>query len=144
MSEVRNYARECGIRCRQIRMAKGMSQQQLADKMNVTAAAISKWEKEGINNIDQIMRLSDILRQDITADQLDQEGTVGEVGKEILRRLAFSEGSISADDLFDDMYGMKQNRICNELFKLERIGVIVREQFWDFSNEERDYIFITA
>lgn len=144
MSEVRDYARECGVRCRQIRMSKGMSQQQLAEKMNVTSAAVSKWEKEGISNIDHIKKISDVLGQDITADQLDQEGSIGEIGKEILRELVTFDGNLSADWLFDSLYGMKKDRICNELFKLERIGTIVREQFKDFSGEDRDVVFITA
>ena len=67
----RDYSKECGIRCRQIRMSKGMSQQALAEKINVTPAAISKWEKEGISNIDYIMTISNVLGQDITSDQFD-------------------------------------------------------------------------
>lgn len=144
MNEVRDYARECGVRCRQIRMAKGMSQQQLAEKMSVTSAAVSKWEKEGISNIDHIKRISDVLGQDITADQLEQEGAIGEVGKEILRDLVMFDGYLDVDSLYSSLYGMKKDRICNELFKLERIGTVVREQFTDFSGEERDGLFITA
>ncbi len=144
MSEVRDYAKECGVRCRQIRMAKGMSQQQLADKLHVTAAAISKWEKEGISDINNIMKLSDALGQDIAADQLDQEGAVGEVGKEILNQLIEHKGYVEIDELSRNFYGMKSDRICNEIFKLERIGTVIREQFTDFAGNNRDFVFITA
>ncbi len=144
MEEKRDYSKECGIRCRQIRMSKGMSQQALAEAMNVTAQAISKWEKEGIGNIDHIMRLSNVLGQDITADQFDQDGSLGEVGKEILRIIIEAGGYAEFENFELDLYGMKSDRISNELFKLERIGTVVREQFKDFSGKERDAIFITA
>ena len=144
MEEKRDYAKECGIRCRQIRMSKGMSQQALADLVNVTAQAISKWEKEGISNIDHIMKLSSALGQDITADQFDQDGVLTEVGKEILRIIIEAKGYVDFSDIESNMFGMKSDRIGNELFKLERIGGVVREQFKDFAGEDRDGIFITA
>lgn len=144
MEEKRDYSKECGIRCRQIRMSKGMSQQVLAEKMNVTPAAISKWEKEGISNIDYIMKLSDALGQDITADQFDQEGVIGEVGREILRILVKNEGFVDFSVLEKNMFGMKADRISNELFKLERIGAVIREQFQDYLKHDRDGVFITA
>ena len=140
----RDYSKECGIRCRQIRMSKGMSQQALAEKINVTPAAISKWEKEGISNIDHIMKISNALGQDITSDQFDQEGALGEVGKEILRILIEKGGYEEFENLELELFGMKADRISNELFKLERIGTAVREQYKDFACKERDGIFITA
>ena len=140
----RDYSKECGIRCRQIRMSKGMSQQALAEKINVTPAAISKWEKEGISNIDHIMKISNALGQDITSDQFDQEGSLGEVGKEILRILIEKGGYEEFENLELELFGMKADRISNELFKLERIGTAVREQYKDFSGKDRDGIFITA
>jgi transcriptional regulator with XRE-family HTH domain len=144
MNENRDYSKECGIRCRQIRMSKGMSQQALAEIVKVTPAAISKWEKEGVSNIDHIMRLSAALGQDITADQFDQDGNLTEVGKEILK-IVINEGGYADFDLLESsMYGMKADRIGNELFKLERVGAVIREQFKDFRNDERDGIFITA
>lgn len=47
-----SLARECGLRCRRIRMAKNMSQQDLADLLFTTPQNISKYEKDGISNID--------------------------------------------------------------------------------------------
>ena len=140
----RDYSKECGIRCRQIRMSKGMSQQALAEKINVTPAAISKWEKEGISNIDYIMTISNVLGQDITSDQFDQEGALGEVGKEILRILIEKGGYEDFENLEHELFGMKADRISNELFKLERIGTAIREQYKDFSGDDRDGVFITA
>jgi transcriptional regulator with XRE-family HTH domain len=144
MEENRDYSKECGIRCRQIRMSKGMSQQALAEKVNVTPAAISKWEKEGISNIDHIMKLSNALGQDITSDQFDQEGAIGEVGKEILRILIEKGGYADLSTVERGLFGMKVDRISNELFKLERIGAAIREQYKDFSDNERDGVFVTA
>ncbi len=142
--EKRDYAKECGVRCRQIRMAKGMSQQQLADLVHTTPQNISKWEKEGISGINNIMELSDALGQDLNSDQVDQEGAVGEVGKEILRLLAEFGGYTDYSNLASCLYGMRPDRISNEIFKLERIGTVFREQYKDFAKNDRDVVFITA
>ena len=45
-------AKDCGQRLRRVRMARNMSQQELANQLFTTAQNISKYEKEGINNID--------------------------------------------------------------------------------------------
>lgn len=142
--EKKNYSIEFGNRCRQIRMAKGISQQVLADKIGTTPQNISKWEREGISNIDTIMQLSEVLGQDITADEIDQEGSVGEIGKEILALLIERKGYIEWEDLKNSLFGLPENRICNEIFKLERIGDVVREQYKGWCDELRDAIFITA
>ena len=44
-------AKECGQRLRRIRMAKNMSQQELAERLFTTPQNISKYEKEGISNV---------------------------------------------------------------------------------------------
>ncbi|MCR4901316.1 MAG: helix-turn-helix domain-containing protein [Butyrivibrio sp.] len=140
--EFKDYAKECGIRCRQIRMAKGMSQQQLADKINVSAAAISKWEKYGVGEINNIHLLSDALGQNIQDDQIDQEGAVGEVGKEILRILADKGGYTDFVEIVSSLYGMSSERASNEIFKLQKIGTVYREQYKDFADVSRDVVFI--
>lgn len=139
-----SLAQMCGNRCKSIRMVKGMTQQELAEKLNVTAAAVSKWEKDGVSHIDQIKAISDALGQDITADQFDQEGTVGAVGKEILSILVKHGGITDFTNALSHLYGMKADRVTNELAKLERIGTIVREQYIDYNSVERDALFITA
>ncbi|WP_051200782.1 helix-turn-helix domain-containing protein [Butyrivibrio sp. XPD2002] len=135
---------EMGIRCRQIRMVKGMSQRELAEKLNVTPQTVSKWEKEGIPNLDNIYAISDALGQNLLDDQIDQEGSVGEVGKEILSLLIAFDGLTDFRNIVYNLYGMKSDRVSNELFKLERIGAVIREQYTDFKKEERDVVFITA
>ena len=102
----RSYSTEYGNRCRQIRMAKGLSQEALAKKMSTTAQNVSKWEREGIANVDTVMRLSEVLGQDITADEIDQEGSVGEIGKEILRTLVANEGYCDFTRLVDSLFGL--------------------------------------
>lgn len=92
--------------------------------MNVTAAAISKWEKDGISNIDHIKRISDFLGQDITADQIDQEGAVSEIGKETLGILVENGGHVDFIFISSNLFGMKLDRISNELFKLERMVLL--------------------
>ncbi len=140
----KSYAVEYGNRCRQIRMAKGLSQQALAEKMNTTPQNVSKWERDGISNVDTVMQLSEVLGQDITADEIDQEGTVGEVGKEILSILIENRGYCEFSHLVNNMFGLHMDRVSNEIFKLERIGNVVREQYKDWLDQERDGVFITA
>lgn len=144
-------AKECGQRCRRIRQAKGISQQALADRLGTSPQNISKYEKNGISDIDTIMNLSDILGQNLLEDETDAEGTVGEVGKEILYQMIKAGGYIFLKDarrkdfnLFKDMHGMSRTRINKEIFKLERIGMCVREQYNDFDNADMDVLFITA
>ena len=95
MNSVKSYAMEYGNRCRQIRMAKGLSQSYVAEKMFTTAQNVSSWERSGISDVDKIKQLSEVLSQDIMADEIDQEGIVGEVGREILTILVRQQGCLS-------------------------------------------------
>ena len=143
--EERSYAKECGLRCSRLRMAKGLSQQELAEKVFTTAQNISKYEKNGISNIDMIRRISDALGHDLLVAESDAEGTVGEVGKEILWVLIKCGGYKDVSGLIQqDMFGMSVARVNQEIFKLEHIGMCVREQYIDFDEKSQDQLFITA
>ena len=141
---------ELGARCRRFRNALGLSQQALGDKVKMTGAAISKYEKEGIYNIEILQELSNALGHDLMTDEIDEEGTVGEIGKEILRRIVsgtpFFHGIVDAIEIINSeaFYGLSIDRIIKEIFKLEKIGLCVREQYIDFSGIEQDKIFLTA
>lgn len=143
--ENKEYAKECGLRLRRVRMAKNMSQQELADKMFTTPQNVSKWEKQGISDIDTIKNLSQILGQDILSDERNEEGVVGEIGKHILKQIAENDGFIPVKDLIDKhMYGLNSKTVTEEIFKLEKIGMCVREQYKNFYDIEKDMLFITA
>ena len=113
--ENKSLALEVGQRCRRFRNALGVSQQKLADMIGTTPQNISKYEKEGVHDIDIIRYLSSALGHDLMTDEIDEEGTVGEIGKEILDMLVnpnypFNDepyGCITADSLFDSssLYG---------------------------------------
>ena len=55
-------------------------------------------------------------------------------------------GKVEASKLLDGslLFGLPQERVIKEIFKLEKIGLCVREQYIDFYNKEHDVIFITA
>ena len=143
--EDKKVAKECGLRLRRVRMAKNMSQQALADKMYTTPQNVSKWENQGISDVDTIKELSRILGQDILSDERNEEGVVGEIGKHILKQVAQNNGFIPVDDLIDKhMYGLGVEIVTDEIFKLERIGMCVREQYKNFYDNEEDMLFITA
>ena len=140
-----SIAMECGLRLRRIRMARNMSQQELAEKMFTTPQSISRYEKEGISNIDTIHRLSEVLGYDLLTSEADAEGSVGEVGKEILSVLVEEGGRIPVSRLIDcHLYGLDMSRATEEIFKLERIGTCVREQYTDLNSRRQDELFLTA
>ena len=95
--ETNSKAKECGQRLRRIRMAQNLSQQDLADKLFTTPQNISKYEKEGINSIDTIMKINEILSCNLLKDEIDEEGVIGEIGKEILSVLVEHNGYIDVD-----------------------------------------------
>jgi transcriptional regulator with XRE-family HTH domain len=137
---------EIGQRCRKFRNALGLSQQALADKIGTTPQNISKYEKEGIYNIEVIQDISKALGHDLLTDEVDAEGTVGEIGKEILLLLTKWGGRADSSLILDgwELYGLIEERCLKELFKLEKIGLCVREQYTDFYDNRQDKIFITA
>ena len=143
--ETNSKAKECGQRLRRIRMAQNLSQQDLADKLFTTPQNISKYEKEGINSIDTIVKINEILGCNLLKDEMDEEGIIGEIGKEILAVLVEHNGFIDVEQLISQyMHGLDMNRITHEIFKLEKIGMCVREQFEGFIGAKNDGLFITA
>ena len=137
-------AQECGLRLKRIRDAKNLTQQELATMVHLSPQAISKYEKNGISDINIIQKLTSILGYDLLTDEQNEEGTVGEVGKEILFKLIENNGFIEVGQLIAEMYGLDNNRITDEIVKLRRIGMVVREQYVDFYDFKIDGLFITA
>lgn len=137
---------EIGQRCRKFRQVLGLSQQALADRIGTTPQNISKYEKEGIYNIDVIQALSAALEQDLLTDEKDQEGAIGEVGGEILLILLEERGTVAYADLLvhRKLFGLPEERVIRELFKLQQIGLVVREEYTDIYEGEQDIVFITA
>lgn len=140
-----NDKRIYGIRCKQARDTKGITQQELANLISTSPQNISKYEREGISDIFVIKELSKALDTDLLQEKLDAEGTVGEIGKEILLVLAENNGYIDIGSLMKNhMYGMSLNRVTLEIKKLVDIGMCVREAYNDWLSEKRDGLFITA
>lgn len=138
-------AKECGQRLRRIRMARNMSQQDLADILYTTPQNISKYEKDGINNIDVIMKINETLECNLLKDEMDVEGVIGEVGKEILSILIRQNGYIEVEHLISCfMYGLNEAQVTKEIVKLENIGLCVREQYTGLCDDSHDGLFITA
>lgn len=141
----KTIATKCGERLRRVRQALGMSQEELANRMYISPQAISKYEKNGISDIDVIKKLSDVLGQDLLSDEIDAEGEVGEIGREILIQLINHCGYILYEELAQKyMYGMSDERISTEIFKLQKIGLCVREQYRRWDKSIVDALFVTA
>lgn len=137
---------EIGQRLRRYRNLMGLSQKNLADLIATTPQNISKYEKEGLRDIEAIQRLSAALGHDLLTDERDEEGEIGEVGQEILLILLENFGYCYASKLLDGktLYGMSDSNVIRELSKLQKLGMIVREQYKDFSGCNYDQVFITA
>lgn len=57
-----------GIIIRQARLAYGMTQKQLAEKMGISDKAVSKWERgTGLPDVSLLLTLADILDIDLRA-----------------------------------------------------------------------------
>lgn len=124
--EDKSLAKEIGARCRRVRMEKGLSQKELADMVPTTPQNISKYENNGISDIDMIHLLSEKLGQNLLTDEVDEEGSVGEIGREILWLLLRDGGHSNVDKLIkEEMHGMRKDRFSKEVFKLEKIGLCV-------------------
>ncbi len=142
--KMENIALEIGQRCRRMRQAQGISQQELADKLGTTAQNISKYEKQGISNIEVIREVSAALGHDLLQDEMDTEGAVGEIGKEILSLIAPIHYEADSIIYGENLYGLSPDRAIRELLKLEKLGLCVREQYTTFYGTTEDRVFITA
>lgn len=64
-----------GERIWQLRTAKGLSQEELAERLEVSRQSVSKWETDGaVPELDKLMRLCDLFH--ITMDELTGRSTV--------------------------------------------------------------------
>lgn len=62
-----------GMKLQQLRKAKGLSQEALAEKLNVSRQAVSKWEtSEGYPEMDKIILISDLFQ--VSIDYLMKDG----------------------------------------------------------------------
>lgn len=140
----KNVSVSLGERLRFCRKQAGLTLEQLAEMANTTPQTISNYEKKGITNTDVEAELSRILGKSLRDKPEDKEGTVGEVGKEILYSLMENEGSMSFNSLLGNLYGLNEERTSIEIEKLSDMYMVVREKYTGFESEERDYVYITA
>ncbi len=57
-----------GAKIKEFRLKKGMTQRELAERLNISMQAVSKWERGGTPDIFMIIPLAKIL--DVTPNQL--------------------------------------------------------------------------
>ena len=78
-------AEAMGKRIAQLRKARNLTQQQLADQLNVTNRAISRWERgEGYPEITLLPKLADSLG--VTTDEILGHKTKKQPGMRFVRR----------------------------------------------------------
>ena len=71
---------EIGIKINQLRKLSGMTQEQLAEKLNVSRQTISKWESDSTSpDLESIVKISRIFH--VSLDDLLKEGEAGVTNK---------------------------------------------------------------
>lgn len=112
MSEI-NTSKFLGEQLTYYRKRKGLTQGKLAELMHTTPQTISNYERLGIKDTDVEGEISHALGVNLREKPADKEGTVGEVGKEILFILLEHNGQISFEELSHNLFGMSEARIDN-------------------------------
>lgn len=137
-------SKEIGIRCKKIRTGKGMTMQELAAQIPTSVQNVNNWEKRGVSDINTIRAISRALGYDLLQDEIDAEINVNMIGRELLANMIKNKGML--DILFPGwaLYGLSEKKINNEIYKLIRMGLCVREKYTDFDDEEKENVFITA
>lgn len=133
-----------GEQCRKYRKMCGMTQEDLAEKMNTSVQTISNYERNGIKDVEVEEEIASILGKNLREKTADKEGTVGEVGKEILFHLLKNYGMSTVKWLEKDLYGMSDERIDHEIEKIAELDLCSRDKYKDANGDECDEIFITA
>lgn len=81
----------------QLRKKSGMSQEELAEKMNVSRQAVSKWEgAQSIPDLDKILQLSElygVTTDYLLKDSVEAEEFVGKDAPESVRRVTLEEAN---------------------------------------------------
>lgn len=134
-----------GEQCRKYRKMRGLTQEDLAEKLNTTAQTISNYERSGIRDVDVEEQIASILKVNLREETADKEGTVGEVGKELLFSMISNGGILPVEYILKDvLHGMDIKRVGHEIEKLAELDMCCRDRYIDFKGLEKDDVFITA
>lgn len=141
--------RIAGTVIRQMRMSRGLTQEELAEKMHCSAQKIGKDEKVGISKIEVVQEYARVFNcspGEILQGTYETEGDLGTIGREILALLVKHKGFITVSELSNKeyMFGLNDKYVTKEIVKLSNMGMCVREQYIDFYDNEIDGLFITA
>lgn len=126
-----NISSFLGEQCRKYRKILGITQEELAEKMNTTPQTISNYERMGIKDVDVEKEISTILGVNLREETEDNEGTPGELGKEILFYLMEHNGNCLIVELLKDdvLYGITKERLDHEIEKIAKLDLCCRDNF---------------
>lgn len=125
----KNISTFLGEQCRKYRKILGITQEELAEKMNTTPQTISNYERMGIKDVDVEKEISSILGVDLREDTEDNEGEPGELGKEILYYLIEHKGNCLVSDLLTQnvLFGITSERLNHEIEKIAKLDLCCRD-----------------
>ncbi len=139
-----NISTFLGEQCRKYRKILGITQEELAEKMNTTPQTISNYERMGIKDVDIEKEISSILGVNLREETEDNEGTPGELGKEILFYLIEHKGNCLIVELLKDdvLYGITRERLDHEIEKIAKLDLCCRDTFKaDSSSGECSFVY---
>lgn len=140
-----NISTFLGEQCRKYRKILGITQEELAEKMNTTPQTISNYERQGIKDVDVEREISSILGVNLREETEDNEGEPGELGKEILYYLIEHKGNCMISDLLNQnvLFGISSERLNHEIEKIAKLDLCCRDiDKMGYKPVER--LFITA
>lgn len=124
-----NISTFLGEQCRKYRKILGITQEELAEKMNTTPQTISNYERQGIKDVDVEREISSILGVNLREETEDNEGEPGELGKEILYYLIEHKGNCLVSDLLTQnvLFGITSERLNHEIEKIAKLDLCCRD-----------------
>lgn len=139
-----------GQRLKSYRLTYKESQEAFAERINCAQTTLSKYEKEGITNIDTIMEISEKLGINLLLDSDDDISSkekilskiynfyTGETDKKI------DELILTSEKLKDLTFGLNQNILDRILIALRQDGLISIVKNKEDENDTTEFILLTA
>lgn len=135
---------EIGKRLAKVRKDRGLRQEQLGEMIGVTAAAISKYETKGLNAIDIINQIQDVLGVSLfDSIVVDVERPLSDICKEMLFQLVDNNGLLEEEEFDGHLSSLEPAEIEKNLVLLSEMDLAVRERYVDREQEDRKLLFIT-
>lgn len=137
MQNNRSLEKELGARFSMVCAMKGINIVELADAIGVDVTTVSRFETEGITDVDVLLK----IKQYVGVDLLKYKYELSKTEMKALKMLVDSYGYIDTEvfEEFKEKYGCE----TEDMEQLLAMHFCVREQFTDRNSEWRDGLFLS-